>query len=123
MRRTAGSSLRGFESDVDRPDGKCFARAGVAGAASAAEIRWIYGGARIGRPENIVHAVAGGAIRDALRTGARCESMKTVVECGNAIGGKVVARFEARVAVAAPASYERHTRGINGASRDPGARE
>ena len=56
--------------------------------------------------KDIVHAVARGAVCDALRTGARSQSMITVGECGNAIGGKVVARFESRVAVAAPASHE-----------------
>src|SRR5579862_9631964 len=97
---------------MDRPDGEGLSCARMAVSAGMGKVGGVDRGSRIARRENIVDPVAGSAVCDGLRTGARRESVKAVRERGHAVGGKVVASFDPRVAVAAPARRDGNARGV-----------
>src|ERR1017187_8720067 len=81
QRPTAG---RGCGQCMDGADGESLTGVGMAFAASLADVCLIHSGARVAGREDVVHAVATGAIGNGLLAGVRSQAMVTLKISGDA---------------------------------------
>jgi len=108
-----GALRERFGLNVHGADGEGLCGAGMASAARMREVGRIYGRTRIAGGKDVVHTVAGRAVRHGLRALASGEAVIAVGERRHAIGPKIVGGCQSGVPVAAAARDNRDARGTH----------
>ena len=103
----------GCRLHVHWPDDEMFARTGMTISAGFGKVGGIHGGARVGRREDVVHAMAGRAVGHALRAFSRSQTVIAVGVGRDTVGGQIVAQLQALVVMAAAAGGHGDTIGVD----------